>query len=132
MLAGMQHINLLKQPYPVSFVSFAAFAVTVATTPSITAPFICQALQPPAYSSVPAPSGLRCLDFPCVCGCRCPSFSARAVWAMKLSPLVPQHPSRTCLAGCMNRIESKQISFNRFRHRAFFLGTEMRVKMGTV
>lgn len=33
----------LKQPYPVSFVSFSAFAVAVATTPSITAPFICQA-----------------------------------------------------------------------------------------
>lgn len=80
MLAGMQHINLLKQPYPVSFVSFAAFAVTVATTPSITAPFICQALRLPAYSSVPAPQ---------VC----------AVWISPVFVGVDAHPFQPELCG---------------------------------
>lgn len=66
-------------------------------------------------------------------GCRRLSFSAGAVWAMKLPPApVPQHPSRTCSAGCMNRFRLNKIRFNRFRHREFLPGTETTVGMGMV
>lgn len=107
--------------------------MTVATTLSITAPFICQAPQPPAYGAVAAPSGLGCA-FPlfAVSGCWCPSSPAAAAWAKRLSPSVPQHPSRTCLAGCVNRFQSSKISFNRFSCRALLPRAEIRVRMGMV
>lgn len=107
--------------------------MTVATTLSITAPFICQAPQPPAYGAVAAPSGLgRAFPLFAVSGCWCPSSPAAAAWAKRLSPSVPQHPSRTCLAGCMNRFQSSKISFNRFSCRAWLPGAEIRVRMGMV
>lgn len=43
-------------------------------------------------------------------------------------PAVPQHPSCTCSASCINRFQSSEIKFDRFCHRAFILGTEIMVK----